>query len=482
MAQQGKYSNADVASAAPTGTYSAADVAGGADQAAAPQTMLQRIGHGADDLAKGVGEGALSTISSADDFAAKHLPRFMTTPIGQSPTKENQDRSLATTQDLATPANTLQKIGKGTEQAGEFLLPTGLEEGAAKLGGAALGRGGEISGRLLGSGVHSGTINKVQGGDFATGAAAGVGGSVTGSGLKKIAPIVAETALKVRGADRAFGATPGRALLDETTGYAPRKIVDTARESMNGIQKDVGNMLSNTPGEVDLSPARGILNDFVDKAAEENHPGTYKDIGKLRDQLHTYHAASEDADKTISPFVRPSQAAALNRGISNAITSWNPAVANDTMNAAGKMAHHALGESIAEVAPEIRPLNQRMASLRPIIQRGNAADLNAGATQRTLDRLRAHTGALAGAGIGAGYGYHEGGLPGAALGFGAGLALPELLSSPETQMMAARTFNSPALRKIGIPAVAGAGLQFGHPGYDEQEIEPGKKRPSPFVQ
>jgi hypothetical protein len=209
------------------------------------------------------------------------------------------------------------------------------------------------------------------------------------------------------------------------------------------------------------------MSDFIQRSIEENHPATRKAIVRIGNQLDKEDLTGEE----LPAMLPPSRAAALNRGISNAVTEWNPATTNSLMNAAGKTTHHILADSIADVAPEIRPLNQRMQSLMPVVQRGTAADLNAGFTQRALGRFGAHTGALVGAAAGGTYGYREGGLPGAILGATAGIAAPELISSPEFQIGAARTFNSPALRKIAIPAMTGAGLQLDR-----------KRRTSPFVE
>ncbi|MBA3916581.1 MAG: hypothetical protein H0X25_22595 [Acidobacteriales bacterium] len=161
----------------------------------------------------------------------------------------------------------------------------------------------------------------------------------------------------------------------------------------------------------------------------------------------------------LPPAVSAPKAMALNRGLSSAVTSWNPATASDTSTAAGRMAHHVLGDSIADVIPEIKPLNQRVQSLMPVIQRGTAADLNAGFTQRIAGRFGAHTGALTGALAG----WHYGGLPGAAV----GLALPELLASPEGGMAMARAAYSPFFRN-GLPPLIATGLQ-------EDRDDPAKK-------
>jgi len=418
-----------------------------------PQTTLQKIGQVGGDLLTGAGKGLLKSVSSFDDAASQipYIGNWLTTPIGGQHTAEESARSRQHVKEMQAPANTTQAIGKGIEQAGEYLLPTGLEEAGAKYGGQLLGKAGEMLGRIGGSAVHSGAINKVQGGTFADGATAGAAGTGMGMAAKTIAPVLAETALKVRGADRAYGATPGRAILDHTKGFTPRAVVDSARAASESLFDRADQALKASPGAVDLQPTRKILSDAVDRAEQENHKGTTGDLEKLAGQLDKYHYNGAP----ISPFVSASDASALNRGLSNAVTAWNPAVANDTMNAVGKMAHHSLGEEISSVVPEVKPIYQATSSLRPVIQRGNAADLNAGLLQRVIGRFGTPTGALLGGAAGLHYGGIAGGL--------AGLAGPELLSNPSTLMMGARALNSEGLRKIAIPATVGAVLQAGRP-------------------
>lgn len=408
----------------------------------------------AQNFAKGAAKGALKTLSSADDFAGRNLPAFMTTPIGQDATPENSARAIQTAKNLAIPNGTAQKWGQGTEQAAEFLAPTGLEEAGAKLGAEALGRGAGLFGRTSGAALHSGIINSAQGGSFGAGAGMGAAGSLFGAGLKAAAPAMVESALGVRGVDRAYGATPGQAILNDTKGIAPGKVVESARNSLNGLQSDIGNMLDGSPQPVSLSPTRAVASDFLTRAVNENHEGTIKDLSKLGKQVDTEALTGNE----IPDQVPAGRAAALNRGISNAIASWNPAATNDTMSAAGKTMHHTLGNSIAEVVPEIKPLNQRVQSLMPVVQRGNATDLNAGMLQRTIGRFKAHTGALSVGGAGAMAGAHFGGLPGAIAGGVGGLLGTEMMASPETWLAAGRAANSPVVPQA-VRLFGGTALQ-----------------------
>lgn len=198
-------------------------------------TLTDRAISTAKDFAKGVGEGLVNTISGADDFASKHLPAFFTTPIGQKPTAENSARATAYAKELARPTNTTQSIGKGLEQAAEFLIPGAAEE--RLLGGA-----GPIT-RAAGSALTSGAVNKLQGGDFKTGAVSGASGSLIGSGLKAVAPKIAESAIGIRRTDRAYKAKNaiGRALLDETKGYTPEAVGESAQKVLDRLNPELEN-------------------------------------------------------------------------------------------------------------------------------------------------------------------------------------------------------------------------------------------------
>ncbi len=213
---------------------------------------------GAKDFVKGVLEGTGNTLNMGEDWAAKHLPPFFTTPLGQKPTPENSAASVERYHQLITPANTTQAVGKGLEQVGEFLLPTGIEEGAAKFGGAALGHGGEIAGKLLGSAAHSGAINKAQGGSATTGALLGAGGAAVGEGMKAAAPLIAESALGVRGTEKIRGRTVGQAIMDETNGVRPATVLKSAEDKLKDLNAQNENLVR-AAGQRPLAPVRGLL-------------------------------------------------------------------------------------------------------------------------------------------------------------------------------------------------------------------------------
>jgi hypothetical protein len=432
---------------------------------AAEPTFTDRLMSTGKDLLKGAGEGALSTISSADEFAQKHLPAFFTTPIGQKPSAENSARATAYAKDLATPVNTTQKIGKGIEQAAEFLAPTGLEEGAAQLGGAALGRGGAIAGRLLGSGIHSGAINKVQGGSFGTGAASGVAGTAIGMGIKAIAPKIAESAIGVRATDRAYKGKNaiGTALLDETTGYTPESVGSSAQKVLDKLNPELENTIAASPNTVSLAGPRKVVADAVDTAAKRGARGSFGQLQPLAEHL----------DKNIYGFPIASDIPAidalnLNRGLADDfVGSWNPATLKNVSGTAAQ-AYHELGEGIKQAVPESRPLYSRISNLIPVEKRASGAALNASTTQKLVHKIGAPTGALVGSIYGAEEGYKKGGIGGGIAGGLGGLILPALATTPTGQIALARVLNSSGAQKA-IKSATGLGLQLDRPAKDAEK-------------
>ena len=207
---------------------------GDAPSAPPKPSMLQKATGAIGDVATGAGKGLLHTISGSDDWMRAHGPAFMTNSnMGFGP-----PANLEHVKQMATPQGTAQKIGYGGEQVGEFLAPGGLEErGAAKLATLApkLGKYAAPLAHVLTSAISSGGVNAAQGGSPVTGALMGAGGQVIGQGLKAAAPVIAETALGLPKAARAFGKTPGTALLNETRGIRPSTIAASAQERLGQL-------------------------------------------------------------------------------------------------------------------------------------------------------------------------------------------------------------------------------------------------------
>jgi len=161
-------------------------------------------------------------------------------------------------------ANTTgQKVGRGIVGAASFLLPgLGEEVAGAKLAELAprLGEAAAPLARLGVSSLGSGAVNKLQGGGFGTGAAAGGIGGVIGEGLRSVAPKIAESALNIRKLDRAYGkggGSIGRTVLDETTGFRPGSVAESAQNRLDELNPQLNEAVDRA--SVRPNQLRGLL-------------------------------------------------------------------------------------------------------------------------------------------------------------------------------------------------------------------------------
>jgi hypothetical protein len=407
--------------------------------------MLQKAGGAIGDVVTGAGKGLLHTVSGADDWMRAHGPAFMTNSnLGFGP-----PANLEHVKQMATPEGIAQKIGYGGEQVGEFLAPGGLEKkGAAKLAELVpwAGRAAKPLAKVLTSGISAGAVNSAQGGSPITGAAMGAGGQIIGQGLKAAAPVMAETALGLPKAARAFGKTPGTALLDETRGIRPSTIAGSAQERLGELNPQLESAASSSRIPASLLPARGIVSDAASKAANQNAEGLFNQLGKQGDFLDYGGPSGE---------VTPQKLLDLKRGFNEEHLRWNPEM-HDRALSTGRQAYNALDQELDRTVPESAGLNQRISSLIPVAQRAESISRGAPTLQRAAQRFGAHTGALTLGGIGGYQGYREGGVPGAIAGGLTGVLAPELIASPEGQMALARTL----YKMNGLRPLVGSALQL----------------------
>ena len=229
----------------------------------------------AKDVGKGLLEGAGSTASNIGSLIYPHwLERKLT----------GKDSSQAE-QKLFAPANSTQAISKGAEQAAEFMVPGGAEEAGAEKLASLVPKAGKVLPRLLASGVGSGLVNKAQGGGFGTGAAAGVAGAGIGAGLNAAAPKLAEAALGIPKAARAFGRTPGKAIIEETQGIRPETVARTAQESLGRLNPELESKYAASPNTMSLLPARQHIANQMMKAEGENAEGLHGQLNRMGNTL-----------------------------------------------------------------------------------------------------------------------------------------------------------------------------------------------------
>jgi hypothetical protein len=393
---------------------------------------------GAKDVLTGMAEGAANTVGNAVSGTARLINKIPGVGEYLAP-KQGIEALEAKTKERSTPENTAQTIGRTGEQIGEWMLPSGAEEKAATLLGKIPYAAKAIPAAKIGvQALESGLRNKSQGGDFTTGAEAGAGGEVLSQGLQKVAPIVAETALGVTNKMRGHGRDIGGAALNELSSVRPSSLVGESGQKIRALTTDLESRAAQSATPATTAPALQVVDNAIATYQKRNSPMVGKLQG-LRDQLTTNAATG----KAIPSSLPASDVLELKRGVGDLINSWNPTESRSVKPIIQRV-YGALDNEVDRTVPGAQQLNQRISSLIPVKQRASILANGAPTAQRIAARIARPTGALLGAGVG----YHEYGVPGAV----AGLAIPEMLSSPTGQMFAARALKSGAIPQLGKAA------------------------------
>lgn len=399
-------------------------------------------------LAVGAGKGVLNTISGVSS-ALNKIPgvgEYLAPTAGVNAMRQ-----------LSQPDGTGQQIGRTAEQAGEFMVP-GLGEDDAALAATKalpwLGKAAPVVGRLALNTAGSAAVNSLQGGSAGVGAAAGLGSGLLGEGIAAAAPKVAETALGVTARMRSPSKTIGQAVLDETSGFTPSAVGQSASQKIASLTGQLNAAASASQNVASLKPAFDVLDTAEQAAKAKNSAPLLAKVNAVRSQLTT-----DIATGAVIPGpngeVAPARLLALKRGIGDLVNTWQPQE-RAGFNSTIKQVYGALDSELDRTVPGAQQINQQISSLIPARTRANILSNSASTTQRVAGRLARPTGALAGAGIGGAFGYERGGTPGAVAGAATGLVLPEMLSSPTAQMMAARgAQNAPSM----LPFLSGLALQ-----------------------
>jgi hypothetical protein len=405
------------------------------------------------DLGKGIVKGGLNTINGVSS-----LIHSIPGGIGKALVPQS---GLTAAKMYAEPHGTAQKIGKGTEQAAEFLLPGLGEEGAGlKLAEMApqLGRAAVPLARIGVQALGSGLINKNQGGSFETGAVSGGLGAGVGEGLKMAAPTLTGIA---QGLKSPFQKT-GTAILDETSGVMPSSIRSSARGVLNDLTPQLNEAAENSTTPISLSSSRNAAQSQVDAAKGLNQQTLINGTKKMQNQLLSRFA--EPAAGAEGPMGRiaipdevpASQFLQLKRGIGKALPagSWSPESSN-AFKGARNSVYGAMNDELENAVPEAAPLNSRISALIPATKKAENVYFG--------HALGPATGAILGGFGGARRGLGPSGtdIP-AALGEGALGALSGGLvgaAIPAGMNTVARMAWSPALQKM-VPMAVGGALQY----------------------
>ena len=358
------------------------------------------------------------------------------------------------------------KAGESARGHGEFTNMTPGERALSFAGHAAAGALPFVGPAAANAGEQIGE------GDVAGGLGSGSGllstmavpdlMRITGRGMSHGAEPIAENALGIRNVDRKFERNPGRAALDETTGARPETVASQAEKRVGDLVDQRNAVLRASPNQVSLAPSRqSVASDIARAGAGNSLTGTLNQVQEHLTVPHEGFAGNTEYPpganqpvtfgqrspyqpiqtiKTgtapslrISELQDPMNALAIRQRLGNDFTKFDMArpVSKEQM-AVGNKAYGNLTNAIHSAVPESGPLDTRISNLIPVKESATVKDLAPQTTGQILGRLGAKTGSLAaGTMAGAHYGSP---VAGAVL----GAIVPELLSDPTAQMIAAR--------------------------------------------
>lgn len=365
--------------------------------------------------------------------------------------------------------------------AGRAMLPAAIPAMAAApvaaLGAAGLGYLGNEVGRDISRRVGGGPEAQDLAGEL-TSIPAGILGGRAGGLVSAGARPLAKSALGIHGRTEAYGANPGKAILEETTGIRPGTVADSARARLGELNTELEKKAATSKRTGSIEPARGIIRSHMAQGASANSEVTPAKLQPMLSQLQEvrpgFAGATEYAQgahtpvnitqrpssvlgpngqpimnpqisygKTPDPVVAADQPASnllrMKRQFDqDFIKNWNPAADTKGQLGVARQGYHALGSELEKAVPGAVDLNQRISSLIPVAQRARLTEMNGGPMERILDRATRPTGGL----FPILFGLHEGGPLGAA----ATVAGQEMLGSPAARLIGART-----LHGIGKP-------------------------------
>lgn len=341
--------------------------------------------------------------------------------------------------------------------------PPGVIAGAA-LGGGAGEAGRQLTQRALGTNYETpdtslGAAGKIlKEGAIQGTIAAGTEGLAAGA--KAIAPNMAESALGIGERLRGRGRTIGKAVLENTSGVGPGAV----GRSSDAAIKDLTNQLETS---VNAATQQGKTGSTVGAhqvldAAIQNTPRNAKGIiAKLRSLRDVLDLRPEGSVGPMPTTYTPNELLEIKRGIGKEVGTWplEWQKSSDVKYALTRL-YGAIDQEVDRLAPGTADINQKISSLIPASKQAQRLTGQASLTQKIAGRASAHTGALIGASAGGALGYKEGGAKGAVLGSTLGLVGPELLTSPQAQMLAARGFYNLGKARIPLRALAGAGADY----------------------
>lgn len=409
---------------------------------------------GAGAFLTGIGKGGLQLAHGTDVIArgaiSKVSPKtaeFLLPQVG-----------IGAMQQLATPRSATEEVGKETGEA--------LPQLAFPAGGGLLGAGLRIAGTGALSAMQS---SQPTWGDFATGAAVGALGevipgamSLIGKGPRKFSTGAFESSIGIGPRNRVPGYQAGeigQIGLNELPKDAltPQQIRDASIVRLNQLSQDKANMLAaaTRQGKTGSTlPLHQILNDALAKVPPMSEqraadlealrlklglehpqpavPGTPpQPTGLVNAQGQPIMTAGTPGTPAVQPrtTLNPQELNQVKQQISDEIQKWGPTQQRD-INTTEKQLYGAIDRQLDQMVPGHDAVNQKLSGLTRIKERAMMTMGQGGFVQSAMHRGTVHTGAMAGAILGA----EKAGTPGGI----AAYLTQETLARPEVKMWLAR--------------------------------------------
>ena len=264
------------------------------------------LGENVKDFAKGVGKGVLNTVQGAAEVGNEVFGGIAQKIVGG---QKNELKKMP--EELTTPSNTAQKVGFGTEQVGEFLVPGGVISKAATKGEKVVKSAGvakkivqsvakEAPSAITAAGISSAQDGKgTSPGDFIKNAIlygslskVGSGVSKVKNGLTKSAPSkLYDTAIKPtldesRKAIKYGGKTLGQELIDRGIAGGDKKILNKSLERINQSEDALQNILKKSTEKISRDDIKKYLDPII-KAKNET-PGLSSEVEKIDKVLNEF--------------------------------------------------------------------------------------------------------------------------------------------------------------------------------------------------
>lgn len=268
--------------------------------------MGKSVSQGFQDFNTGTVKGALSTAQGMANLGEKILANTVGKGVNAITGKDVRPSIAQMPKNWTEGSNTMQKIGKGVEQVGEFMIPSAVMSGAGKTGAIAntadkfinsykagkfITGAAKLAARMGLGAAETGGITALQtGGDKKAtknaaiiGAAMPVAGAVVdkiGQGMQWTGKKIGQTILRPSAADKADGFK-----IDNVYKYNLGGTVDDTLQKSNKQMNELGNMLKEKIGQ---SGESIDLNTLYEKTAKDlggNNASTFGSAGKINSAL-----------------------------------------------------------------------------------------------------------------------------------------------------------------------------------------------------